>query len=100
MIDNLATILFLIGVLILIGSRIYMQKSKTCTPKQRAIMSICALVSILFMGGAWILREMRNKEKYYPFPDDDYRYAIESGKLVGGTVYASYPENSPGLGWI
>lgn len=38
----------------------------------------------------------------------DYEYdydrenpnAIISGQVVGGTVYASYPKNSPGLGWI
>ena len=30
----------------------------------------------------------------------DYESAIISGKLIGGTVYASYPEAVPGLGWV
>jgi len=30
----------------------------------------------------------------------DYNHALVTGRLVGGTVWASYPEDTPGLGWI
>lgn len=34
-------------------------------------------------------------EKY-----SEYNYAKIHGKIIGGSVYTSYPEKSPGLGWI
>lgn len=43
----------------------------------------------------------KNRERY-----DEYDYdrenpnALMSGRAIAGTVYASYPENTPGLGWI
>jgi hypothetical protein len=43
------------------------------------------------------------KEKYDP---NAYNYdrenpnALISGRVVGGSVYAAYPQNAPGLGWI
>lgn len=43
----------------------------------------------------------RSEEKY-----DEYNYdrenpnALITGKNIAGTVYASYPGNTPGLGWI
>ena len=95
MIDKLSNIIFLIGLLILIGVHIKMMRStEDYNQKQKLIMTIWIIVSILFIVGGWILREIRHKEKY------DYDYAYQSGKLVGGAVYASYPENVPGLGWV
>lgn len=26
--------------------------------------------------------------------------ALRTGQIVAGTVYASYPQNAPGLGWV
>ena len=89
MIDKLSNIIFLIGLLILIGVHI-----EDYNQKQKLITTIWIIVSILFIVGGWILREIRHKEKY------DYDYAYQSGKLVGGAVYASYPEKVPGLGWV
>ena len=37
----------------------------------------------------------RKKEKF-----DNLNYARIQGDIVGGTVYASYPDQTPGLGWI
>lgn len=37
------------------------------------------------------------KRETYEWRDPNY---LRTGKLVGGTVYASYPNKSPGLGWI
>jgi hypothetical protein len=97
MIDKTSTIIFLIGILLLIVSHVYMNKSNTCTS---IIMSICVVVSILLMGGAWILREVRKNEGY-KFPSDDYRYAINDCAYVGGgAVCASYPQIGPSLGWV
>ena len=48
--------------------------------------------SLLFSSLLIFLKE--EKEKY------DYNYALRTGKLIGGSVFASYPYNAPGLGWI
>lgn len=100
MIDKTSTIIFLSGILLLIGSRLYMNKSNTCTSRQRVVMTICVTVSIIIMVGAWILREVRKNEGYR-FPSDDYRYAIDDCAYVGGgAVCASYPQIGPSLGWV
>lgn len=68
-----------------------------CEPKKEFYICviIIALFSILI---GWLLK---NKvEKYYYSLDSSYRNAYVTGKLVGGTVYASYPWNVPGLGWV
>jgi hypothetical protein len=48
-----------------------------------------------------------NEEKdYYKSDKDIYDYdsenpnALIKGKNISGTVYSSYPNNTPGLGWI
>jgi len=91
MIDKLSTILFLIGIMILIFSHI---KIIHCTKKDIITTSILVVDALIFLVVAWVLREIRNNENY------DYNYAIQSGKLVGGTVYASYPQQVGGLGWV
>ena len=94
MIDKLSTILFLVGIMMLIVTHLYLLRTgKSCSHKQMLIMSIWVVVSIILMGIAWILREKKVNENYYD-------YAVRDGKLVAGTVFASYPENVPGLGWI
>lgn len=93
MIDNLSTLIFLIGLLILILPYVIIARlKKTMSYDKQIKMMMVVLVAIVFIVAAWVLREKR--EKY------DYNYAIQSGKIVAGTVYASYPENAPGLGWI
>ena len=52
----------------------------------------CNILSSILLIIAFVLRE--KTEQY------DYNYALRTGKVVGGTVYASYPEMNPGLGWI
>jgi hypothetical protein len=49
-------------------------------------MSVCFFLSIIFIVSGCIIREKNINERY--------------GKLIAGTVYASYPEEVPGLGWI
>ena len=93
MIDKLSTILFLTGIMILIFSHINIHSGK-CTKKNIMTMSILVTIAIIFLIVGWVLREVRNNEKY------EYNYAIQSGKLIGGTVYASYPQQVGGLGWV
>lgn len=93
MIHNLSTILFLIGIMILIFSHIKLIHSCNYTKRDVITMSIYLVVAIILVGVAWILREVRNNEKYKDFP-------LRTGKLLGGTVFASYPDNVPGSGWI
>jgi hypothetical protein len=41
------------------------------------------------------------REKYDGYDyDSENPNALISGKQISGTVYSSYPENTPGLGWI
>ena len=55
------------------------------------------------VGLAVLYGEQRQKER---FQDGDYDYdsenpnALVSGKSIAGTVYSSYPEGTPGLGWV
>ena len=94
MINKLSTIIFLVGLLILLAVNIIMIHSKEDYNQQKKVtMTIWVIFSIILISGAWILREYKH-EKY------DYNYAIQNGKLVGGTVYASYPEQVGGLGWV
>ena len=94
MIDKLSTILFLVGIMILIVTHLYLLRTgKSCTHKQILTMSIWVVLSIILMAVAWILREKRVNEKYYD-------YAYQDGKLISGKVFASYPDNVPGTGWI
>ncbi len=59
---------------------------------------ICCIIALSVIYG-----EQKEKER---FEEGEYNYdqenpnALVTGYLAGGTVYASYPENSPGLGWI
>lgn len=96
MIDKISTILFLVGLLILLVVHVKMLHSnKDYNHDQQITMTIWVAISIVILGAAWILREFRNKEKF-----NNYPYAYKTGKIVGGTVYTSYPEEMPGLGWI
>lgn len=55
---------------------------------------ICALIPLVYLYS-------KNKAK-----SEKYNYDLENpnalitGENVAGTVYASYPENTPGLGWV
>jgi len=49
------------------------------------------------VGLAVLYGEQREKEK---FEDGNYNYALISGRGIAGTVYSSYPEETPGLGWV
>ena len=42
---------------------------------------------------------LNNSGEHYDYATD-YNHAIRSGTLISGAVYASYPENVPGVGWI
>jgi Na+/proline symporter len=53
------------------------------------------LIFLLFIVILIVLGISRTKEKY-----DEYDYALQNGKIVGGTVYASDVDNTPGLGWV
>ncbi len=95
MIDKLSTILFLVGILILIINNMYF--IGVCNfNNQMVIVSICVILSIILVIVAWVLRERREKSNKENF----YDYAYQDGRLIAGTVFASYPDNVPGIGWI
>ena len=95
MIDKISTIIFLIGILVLIvPNMILLHKKSKIDYNQLITLNIYAVFSIIVIGIAWLLRERNACEQY------NYKYALKTGQLAGGTVYASYPDNVPGLGWI
>ena len=77
------------------------------------ILSIILVISVIlriinpiiycFLIVSFILGIVKYRKEDY---DYDYNYdeenpnALISGKNIAGTVYAEYPENTPGLGWI
>ena len=89
MFDKLSLSLFLLGLLFLLIP-VFISSSLQSNKKYIVGCNICAMVLLIISR---VIRE-KNKEKY------DYNYALRTGKLAGGTVYASYPEMVPGLGWI
>lgn len=95
MIDKLSTIIFLIGIIILIVPNIMLLHKKSYIDyKQLITLNIYTVISTIVIGIAWFLREGKAREMY------DYNRALRTGQLAGGTVFASYPDNVPGLGWI
>lgn len=55
------------------------------------------LILLIFL--IYLCFDYRKKTEKYDY-DRENPNALITGKLVGGSVFASYPENSPGLGWI
>jgi len=68
---------------------------------------IHSIINLIFLCGivcmAILYGEQKQKEK---FQNWEYNYDLEnpnalvSGSNISGTVYSSYPNNTPGLGWI
>ena len=81
-------ILFMSGLLILILQIILLYSKDGMS-----MYILFMVISVLLITLGWIYKNISEK---YP----DYNYAKQTGKLVSGTVFASYPENAPGLGWI
>ena len=64
---------------------------------------IITLQCILFFSLLFVYTTKTNREKYM---DNEYNYdkenpnALVSGQNIAGTVFASEPTNTPGLGWV
>lgn len=58
------------------------------------IVVICLIICLIL-----VLYIDRNIDELYDY-DKENPNALISGCSVAGTVYASYPGNTPGLGWI
>lgn len=88
---HIPRILFTLAITILVVINVVTLKGE----KFSKISSIISLVSLLVIFIAWIL-----EKKIETYLDSSYRNAYVTGRLAGGTVYASYPYATPGLGWI
>ena len=95
--NRLPTIIFLIGILILIITQLRILKKDT----SHVYTTIWIIFAIILLVVAWIIRQaqIRQIRKYEKYAND-YDYAIQNGLLVAGTVYAAYPEQVGGLGWV
>jgi|TARA_Y100000389_G_scaffold46942_1_gene41994 hypothetical protein len=89
MFDKLSFVLFLLGILVLLVP-VFISSSVKSSKSFIVLSNISAMILLII---SWVIRD-KNTEKY------DYNYALRTGKLAGGTVYASYPDMVPGLGWI
>ena len=94
---TLSVLLFLIGISIHIIMHIHFCRNPNY--KYNCLLGSFAILCLL---ASEILK--RKQENYSPDSDydftNDYNSAYISGKIVGGTVYASYPSATPGLGWV
>ena len=90
--STISNILYSVGVVILLVTHLIMLKNGKDTNIYLHL--ILVFPGIIFIITAWIVEIKVRKEKY------DYNYALQSGNLIGGTVYASNPSNVPGLGWV
>ena len=71
MIDKLSTIIFLIGILILIIPNIMLLRKKSDVDyKQLVTLNIYTIISVIVIGIAWFLRERKVPEHY------DYNRAL------------------------
>lgn len=55
---------------------------------------------LLFLIFLVVYKYKKNKDRERYDYEKENPNALISGRVIGGTVYTSYPENSPGLGWI
>jgi c-di-AMP phosphodiesterase-like protein len=90
MMCKLSTILFLVGFIMSILITIKVMYSKEKLSK----IVILLFVTIVILEASWILEKFKNKEKY------EYENAYKNGKIISGTVYADYPQEVGGLGWV
>jgi hypothetical protein len=63
------------------------------------IFCINQVIGITIIPFLLILLINSKKTEKYDY-DSENPNALISGKNISGTVYASYPDNTPGLGWI
>lgn len=89
--NKLTTIVFILIVFILILLHIKIIHSRT---KNTHEILLIFFVDIIILVIVWTIIDSIYKEKY------EYKNAHKSGKIVAGTVYADYPEQVGGLGWI
>lgn len=74
----------------------------------KARLGFLVLSLVLISGMYAVFVSYKKKHEKYDFisRDGDYNYdqenpeALRTGRSVAGTVYASYPGNVPGLGWV
>ena len=82
------SVLFGVGIILLLFTHINMLKH----PDQIVLMAVLNLVAVGFLIASIVAK--KHRESY------EYNYAMQTGKIIGGTVFASYPEATPGLGWV
>ena len=94
-------ILFWIAITLIVGTQSfigYLSKSGGgVTSRVVGYSSIAMAAAIILLV---MERYIIKKENYFPDYQKDYCRSMTHGKVVGGTVYASDPGNTPGLGWI
>lgn len=59
-------------------------------------LNIVLTLALILAASAYGKSKQKESYNYY----QENPNALVSGKNISGTVYASYPENDPGLGWI
>lgn len=99
--DGYILIFFLILILISFSYNIFYINPKKHNIEPLFIECIAFLAILISLINYFIFKH----EKYQKDPDM-YNYnqenpnALIKGKNISGTVYSSYPEGVPGLGWI
>lgn len=84
--------IYFLSFLLLLGNALTI-----LTSPFHSIYNIVLISGIIVMS--FFYGKKANCEKYYDY-DQENPNALISGREVAGTVYASYPDILPGLGWI
>lgn len=88
---------FYLGAMIILGTILAISNIWLITLHPiHMISNLILLAILLFMTVMY--GKQKEKEHYDPRWKEPDPYL--KGRIFGGTVYTSYPENVPGLGWI
>lgn len=92
MISDTSNIFFILGVILIVVANVKLMykmsvKDIWCSSMITMAGIICLIISLFW-------------REYYERYEINPNFPYVTGKLIGGTVYASYPEKTPGLGWV
>jgi hypothetical protein len=92
----MSTKLFLVATIVVAAMLVVTNIFMIVTSPVHAVSNLIMLVLLILFSVLY--GERKEKEKYDY--DRENPNALVHGDLIAGTVYASDPGNTPGLGWI
>lgn len=63
---------------------------------EQSLHNLILIIALVVLASLWKRKKNRERFDHPRYPDGAY----QGGKLIAGTVFASYPGKTPGLGWV